>query len=314
MCRGLKERAIRVAVVAALALALVTLASGCGRSGVPESSSGHGTGFQVAAAENFWGSIAAQLAGRRASVTSIIVNPNTDPHSYEPTAQDARTIAGARMVIVNGIGYDNWAPKLLDASPLDGRRVLTVGARLGLKEGANPHQWYSPAHVQRIVAAIVSDYDSIDPAGAAYFAQRERIFERRDLARYDELRHEIRARYARVPVGYSESIFQPLGEDLGLKLLTPYSFAKAISEGTDVTAADKRAVDAQARDRQIAVWIFNSQNLTPDVQRVNEIARERQIPIATVTETLTPASGSFQRWQVSQLEGLLRALRQATGR
>jgi zinc/manganese transport system substrate-binding protein len=305
--------------VAAVGTALVLggLADGCGRSGVPlDSVSGGdaGASFQVVAAENFWGSIAAQLAGNRASVTSIIVNPNTDPHSYEPTAQDARTIAGAKMAIVNGLGYDNWAPKLLSASPLSGRIVLTVGAQLGLGEGANPHQWYSPAHVHRIVAQIVHDYNSIDPAGATYFAQRERIFERRDLARYDELRREIRARYAGVPVGYSESIFAPLGEDLGLKLLTPYSFAKAISEGTDVTAADKQAVDAQARDRRIAVWIFNSQNVTPDVERVNQIARERHIPIATVTETLAPASSSFQQWQVSQLEALMRALRQATGR
>jgi zinc/manganese transport system substrate-binding protein len=313
MSRRVKGR-VNVVALAAAVLALVGLAGGCGRSGSPPGASSAGVGFQVVAAENFWGSIAAQLAGDRADVTSIVVNPNTDPHSYEPTALDARTLAGAKLAIVNGIGYDNWAPKLLDASPLAGRIVLTVGKRLGLQEGANPHQWYSPAHVHRIAAQIVRDYDSIDPAGAAYFAQRERIFEQRDLARYDELRRELRARYAGVPVGYSESIFQPLGEDLGLKLLTPYSFAKAISEGTEVTAADKQAVDEQARDRRIAVWIFNSQNLTPDIQRVNRIARERHIPIATVTETLTPSSSSFQQWQVAQLEGLMRALRQATGR
>jgi zinc/manganese transport system substrate-binding protein len=64
----------------------------------------------------------------------------------------------------------------------------------------------------------------------------------------------------------------------------------------------------------VKVWVFNSQNVTPDVQRVNEIARARRIPIATVTETLSPASYSFQQWQVAQLEGLARALREATGR
>ncbi len=114
-------------------------------------------------------------------------------------------------------------------------------------------------------------------------------------------------------MGYSESIFRPLGEDLGLKLLTPYSFAKAIAEGTDVSAQDKQAVDDQAQKREIEVWVFNSQNVTPDVQRVNEIARARQIPIATVTETLSPASDSFEQWQVAELEGLERALHEATG-
>ncbi len=296
-----------------LVVALAGLLTACGRSGAPSGTAGAGR-LQVVAAENFWGSIAAQLAGSKADVTSIIVNPNTDPHSYEPTARDARTIAGAQLAIVNGIGYDEWAPKLLAASPSRGRVALTVGDLLGLKDGDNPHQWYSPASVRRVIARIVADYDRLEPSDSAYFAQRERVFVAHDLARYDELRREIRAKYAGVPVGYSESIFQPLGEDLGLKLITPYSFAKAIAEGTDVTAREKQVVDAQASEREIKVWVFNSQNVTPDVQRINEIARAHRIPIATVTETLSPASDSFEQWQVAELEGLARALHEATGR
>ncbi len=291
-------------------MVLAVVAVGCGRSGAPAGTHG----LDVVAAENFWGSIAKQLAGDRGGVTSIVVNPATDPHSYEPNAQDARTLAGARLAIVNGIGYDNWAPKLLHASPSSGRSVLNVGSVLGLHEGDNPHQWYSPRSVRRVIAAIVAAYDRLDPRDAAYFAGRRQDFERHDLARYDALRRQIRARYAGVPVGYSESIFQPLGDDLGLRLLTPYSFAKAIAEGTDVTAQDKQAVDAQASKRLIAVWVFNSQNATPDVQRVNELARAHGIPVATVTETLSPASDSFQQWQVAELEALSRALHRATGR
>ena len=223
-------------------------------------------------------------------------------------------MAGAKLVIVNGIGYDNWAPKLLQASPLGGRVVLSVGSLLGLKGGDNPHQWYSPTHVLVVASQIVADYDRLDPADASYFAQQKLLFDTRALARYDQLRRQIRANYAGVPVGYSESVFQPLAEDLGLKLMTPYGFAKAIAEGSDVTAQDKQTVDAQASDRLIKVWIFNSQNVAPDVQRVNQIARERNIPIATVTETLSPASATFEQWQVAELEGLLDALRRATGR
>jgi zinc/manganese transport system substrate-binding protein len=302
-------------VVIFLTLALVLLAAaGCNSSG-PSSAGSSGKGkFEVVVAENFWGSIAAQLAGDRASVKSIIVNPNTDPHSYEPSAKDARMMAGAKLAIVNGLSYDNWAPKLLEASPLSGRVVLNVGDLLGLKDGDNPHRWYFPSNVYTVANQIVADYDELDPADAAYFAQRKQAFETQGLARYDQLRQEIRARYAGVPVGYSESIFQGLGEDLGLKLLTPYSFVKAIAEGTDVTAEDKQTVDGQAQNRQIEVWVFNSQNVTPDVQRVNEIAKAQRIPIATVTETLSPASDTFEQWQVAELEGLMRALHQATGR
>jgi zinc/manganese transport system substrate-binding protein len=312
---GRIRRSRRLIAIAGGSLALLTAAllSGCGRSGTPAAAEPHGR-LQVVAAENFWGSIAAQLAGQRAEVRSIIVNPATDPHSYEPTAADARTIAGAQMAIVNGLGYDEWAPRLLRASPSSDRVVLDVGKTLGLPDGANPHQWYSPSAVRSVLDAIVAGYDRLDPGAASYFAQREQAFLKHGLARYDALRREIRARYAGTPVGYSESIFRPLGEDLQLKLLTPYSFAKAIAEGNDVTAQDKQTVDDQARKRLIKIWVFNSQNVTPDVQRVNEIAREQRIPIATVTETLTPAGESFEQWQSSQLEGLARALHEASGR
>jgi zinc/manganese transport system substrate-binding protein len=302
------RRRAAVAVLAALALPLAVGACGGGGAAVAA------RGLRVVAAENFWGSIAAQIAGTKANVSSIIVNPDTDPHSYDPTPADARSFAAAKLAIVNGIGYDDWAPKLLAASPLAGRVTLNVGDLLGLKTGDNPHQWYSPAVVTRVTAAITADLTRLEPRDGAYFRTRERAFETRGLARYHQLIAQIRARYHGVPVGYSESIFQPLGEALGLRLMTPYSFAKAIAEGTDVTAADAATVARQARGHLIAVWVFNSQNVTTDVQRANQLARAAGIPIATVTETLSPASDSFEQWQVSELEGLERALARATHR
>jgi zinc/manganese transport system substrate-binding protein len=266
------------------------------------------------AAENFWGSLAAQLAGERASVTSIVRDPSADPHSYQPSTADARLLAAADMVVVNGLGYDEWAEQLLRASRSPARTVLDVGDRLGLPSGANPHRWYYPRDVHAVIDAIVADYQRLDPSDAAYFAARRDALLTHGLARYDELRREIRARWAGVRVGYSESIFEGLGEDLGLDLTTPASFTRAVAEGTDVTAADKQAVDEQARQRQIAVWVFNSQNVTPDVQRVNELARESGVPVTTVTETLSPAGASFQSWQTAQLQRLAAALHASTGR
>ena len=300
------------ATAAALLVVAGALLAGCG-SAEPDEKSPSGK-LRVVAAENFWGSIAAQLGGSEVEVRSIIVNPATDPHSYEPSAEDARTMAGAQLAIVNGIGYDEWASHLLAASPSTERTVLDVGSVLGLKAGANPHQWYAPSHVHAIIDRIVADYDTRLPADAGYFAKQKTLFETRALARYNKLIAQIRARYTGVPVGYSESIFQPLGEALGLKLVTPYSFAKAVAEGSEVSAQDKQTVDRQASHHEIEAWIFNSQNVTPDVQRVGEIARAAQIPVVTVTETLSPASDTFEQWQVAQLEELQRALHQATGR
>ncbi len=306
-------RRVQLCATVALAACVAAFAAGCGSS-TPSTAASSSAKLQVAAAENFWGSIASQLGGSKVAVTSIIVNPNTDPHSYEPTAADGVTIARSQMAIVNGIGYDTWASKLLAANPSSGRGEIEVGKLLGLSDGDNPHQWYSPSSVQRVIAAIVSEYTRLDPKDAAYFEQRRSEFEATGLAEYNRLRSEIRSRYAGVPVGYSESIFQPLGQDLGLKLLTPYSFAKAIAEGTDVSAADKQTVDRQAEDGAIKVWVYNSQNATPDVQRVNQLARAANIPITTITETLSPASASFQQWQSAELRSLMAALHQATGR
>lgn len=296
----------------ALLLALSALAAtvaGCGAAGTSAAGSGK---LNVVAAEDFWGSIAQQLGGDRVEVTSIVTNPAADPHDYEPTSEDARTMAGAQMAIVNGIGYDPWASKLIAANASSGRTVLTVGDLLGLKEGDNPHQWYSPASVQKVIEEITDDYKQADPGHASYFDAQQHRFETVGLARYHGLISQIRSRYAGTPVGASESIFAALAPSLGLRLLTPTGFLDSISEGTDPTPADKATADSQIADKQIKVWVYNSQNATPDVQRLNDAARAAGIPIATVTETMTPEGASFQAWQSRELEGLAAALAKAS--
>jgi zinc/manganese transport system substrate-binding protein len=299
-------RAAAALFIAVLAVSVV----GCGGSGPASSGSGR---LDVVAAEDFWGSIADQLGGDRVEVTDVIANPAADPHDYEPTSEDARTMAGAQLAIVNGIGYDQWATKLLDASPSSERTVLTVGSLLGLRNGDNPHQWYSPASVQRVVEGITADYKRADPGHAAYFDARRRRFENVDLATYHRLIAQIRSRFAGTPVGASESIFAALAPALGLKLITPRGFMDAVAEGTEPTAADKVTADRQIANRQIKLWVYNSQNATPDVQRLNSTADAAGIPIATVTETLTPEGASFQAWMTHELDGLRAALSKTRG-
>jgi zinc/manganese transport system substrate-binding protein len=299
-------------LVGAVLAALALVGAGIGFSAVDTATAGNG--LQVVAAENFWGSIASQLGGDRVHVTSVITSPATDPHDYEPTAADARTMAGAQMAIVNGIGYDPWAAKLIAANPVRGRVVLTVGDLVGIKPGGNPHRWYSPADVQKVIGQIVRDYTRLDPKDAAYFKQQKARFESGGLAQYKRLIATIKRRYHGVAVGASESIFAPLAQALGLKLLTPASFLKAISEGTEPTAADKTTLDSQIARKQIKVWVFNSQNSTPDVARITDAAHKKGIAVTTITETLTPATASFQAWQSRQLEALAAALARATGK
>src|ERR1700731_2046649 len=145
---------------------LAVLLSGCGSGS--SATAGGSAGIRVVAIENFWGSIASQLGGSKAHVQSIIVNPASDPHTYEPTAADARALATAQLVIANGVGYDPWAPKLLPPNPAPGRTVLTVGNLLGLKQGDNPHRWYDPANVDTVASTITADLKRLDPHDAGY--------------------------------------------------------------------------------------------------------------------------------------------------
>jgi zinc/manganese transport system substrate-binding protein len=301
-------------MTATVALLVVAgAATGCATGSSASSPSADGK-IQVAAAENFWGSIASQLGGDKVTVKSIITNPDTDPHSYQPTAADGRTIATSQMVIYNGVGYDSWAPKLLSANSGSNPTVLNVGKLVGVPDGGNPHRWYSPANVQSVIAAITADYKHVDPKDAGYFDTQNASFETTSLVRYNQLAGEIKARYAGVPVGASEGIFAPLAEALGLSLITPPSFLDAISEGTEPTAQDKATIDSQIKAHRLQVYVYNSQNSTPDVQAQVKQAMAAGIPVTTITETLEPASSTFQAWQVRQLQNLADALGKATGR
>ncbi|WBO62894.1 metal ABC transporter solute-binding protein, Zn/Mn family [Streptomyces camelliae] len=311
----------RIALVTATAALTAVTATACSTSSshttdtaATGSASGSGRTIQVVAAENFWGSIASQLGGSHVKVTSIINNPDADPHDYEPTAADARTVAGAQYTIVNGIGYDAWADKLLAANPGSGRTQLKIGDMVGIKPGGNPHRWYSPDNVHQVIEKITADYKKIDPADAAYFDQQKTTFETKTLAGYNKLIADIKAKYAGTPIGASESIVTPLAEGLGLKMLTPETFLDAMSEGSDPTAKDKATIDQQIKNKQIKIYVYNSQNSTPDVQAQVKEAKAQGIPVATVTETLTPAGATFQQWQTTQLQGIEQALAKATGK
>lgn len=292
------------------ALILLPLA-GCGlngssnSSGTPSCPSGK---LAVMAAENFWGSIASQIGGDKTCVRSVIVNPDTDPHAYEAKPADARLIANSRYFIVNGAGYDPWAPKLVAANPAPGRTVMTVSDLLGKKEGDNPHFWYSPDHVDRVIDKITSDLDAIDPQDAAFFDQQKAQYKTIALNDYTATLSTIKQKYRGTPVGATESIFVYIADYTGLKLLTPPDYMKAISEGTDPGAADKATVEQQISSKAIKVLVFNSQNSTKDVVAQVNKAKAQKIPVAEVTETLAPAGATFQEWQTKQLKGLLAAL------
>jgi zinc/manganese transport system substrate-binding protein len=305
----------RWAVTAAAAAAGLALTA-CSTSGSGGGPAGSGAGrvFPVAASINAWGSILEQLGGVHVQATSIIRNPDTDPHDYEPTPADGTVIAKSRLFVQNGVGYDSWAAKSLAASPDSSRLVIDVGRLVGVAKGGNPHLWYSPSDVDQAADAITADLRKLDPVDAAYFDRQRRTFATSGLATERALIDEIRTKYAGTPVGASESVFAPLADALKLDLITPPSFLRAVSEGADPSTEDLTTIQAQLRTKKIKVYVFNSQNATPDVAAQVKAAKSAGIPVSTVTETLSPAGASFEQWQSGQLRALAAALHQATGR
>ncbi len=278
--------------------------------GAGSTSASAGT-ITIVAAENFWGSIASQLGGDKVEVTSIISSPDADPHDYEATASDGRAVATANMTIANGVGYDVWASDLARANPSDTRTDLVVGDVVGATEGDNPHRWYNPADVDKVVGAITADLKQRDPADADYFDAQRKTFNTTALADYKGVIDDIKAKYSGVKIGASESIVSMIAPALGLDLVTPGDFLTAITEGTDPTAADKSTIDTQISSGEIKVYLYNSQNATPDIQAQVDAAKAKGIPVVSITETMVPGDATWEQWQTAQLQELEKALAQA---
>jgi zinc/manganese transport system substrate-binding protein len=289
-------------IVVAMAALLMAGASGCASTG-----SASGSRVEVVAGEDFWGDIAGQLGGSRATVQSVVTDPNADPHEYESSTNDARAFATANLVILNGAGYDGWGQKLLQASPHQGRRVLDVADLLGKRLGDNPHFWYDPDFVVRVADQITAEYRSIDPADSSYFEQLRSAFTT-SLQPYMQRLAEIKQKFAGVPVGSTESIFVYLAAYLGLNLISPPAFMQAVSEGNDPPADTVVAFQDQIAHRAIKVLVYNVQTATAVTTNLRIAATDRSIPVVGISETVEPATASFQQWQDRQLIALENAL------
>ncbi len=280
----------------------------CALVGATSVGAASATPLRVTAAESIWGDLATQLGGPRVVVTSIVSNPAADPHDYEPTAIDARALAGADLAIVNGAGYDPWATKLLDANPVKHRLTLNVAHLADVRNGENPHLWYAPSDISLIATAITAALTQLDPAGRDAYARCSLAFRTHGLATYLSAIASIRSLYAGANIGASESIVVPLARALELNIKTPAGLMRAVSEGGDPSVQDIAIAQRQIARHEISVWIENSQNTTPDVQRLTKAARAQGIPVVSITETLSPRGASFQAWQTAQLTALKNAL------
>ncbi|HXL36761.1 MAG TPA: zinc ABC transporter substrate-binding protein, partial [Ktedonobacteraceae bacterium] len=214
---------------------LLFLASACSGGSTGSTTSSSSTAINVVAAENFYGDIVKQLGGSHVSVTSIISDPNIDPHEYESNMQTAIQVGKAQLVIENSGGYDDWMDKILSGSPNSNRLVLKGFDVAQVKLPENEHVWYSIDNAATIAQAITNDLKKLDPADAATFENNLQMF-KQSLQPIQQTIHAIKSKYAGTPVGLTETIYLYQAVPLGLTVLTPFEFQKAMAEGNDPPA------------------------------------------------------------------------------
>ena len=290
-----------LAVAAAITLASVGLAS-CAGASTRKPDLVH-----VVAAENFWGNITSQIGGRDVTVTSLITNPNADPHLFETDAADAATLAQAQVVIENGAGYDTWMGSLLGADGGSPRIVNAANVLHITGSDPNPHLWYDIPRVPAVAAAIAGALEKAAPEDAATFKGNLATFDA-SLAPLNATLAAIKAHFHNVPVAYTERVPGYALAAAHLDVKTPPGFARAIEDGTDPGPADTLAMQKLLTDHDINVLLYNVQTVTPVTTQIRALARSHGIPVVGVSETMPAGVATYQQWQQSQLTKLLHAL------
>jgi zinc/manganese transport system substrate-binding protein len=283
----------------AVALALTITFAASGRSQAADGK------IAVVAAENFYGDLAHQIGSDRVAVTSVISNPNQDPHLFETSPAVVREIVADQIVIYNGAGYDPWMANLLKATPNPGRVTIVAADLMRAKPGANPHLWYDPPTMPAVARALAAAFVAADPARGSDYGARLKVF----LDSLDPLTKkiaEIRAKYAGTPVTATEPIFGYMADALDLKMHNK-RFQLAVMNNTEPSARDLAAFENDLQTRKVQILFYNKQASDNMVRHLVEMSHAAKIPVVGVTETEPPGL-TYQDWMLSELDATEKAL------
>ena len=296
---GTKSLRLRLFIASSLAFAFSAflLAAGSG-----------GKTVNVVAAENTYGDLVQQIASIHAHVLSVISDPNVDPHEYESNVDDARQIADADIIIENGGGYDDWMDKLMATTRNSKRIVIKTFdiAPTHLKE--NEHVWYNPDNVIVFSQKILDVLKQKDPADGAEFDANFAVL-KAAIEKLDTRLADLKAKFENTPIALTETIFLYQSELMGLKVLTPWDFDKAIAEGNDPTPADAIEAEKELTSHQAKILVYNVQTVTTITTKLQDDAHILNIPVVPVSETMPPGE-HYQSWMSKQLDVLEAALNQ----
>ena len=291
-----KAKAFRSLRMLRLSVALVALAAAVFARAAP---------VAIVAAESVYGDIARQIGGDDVSVASILAGSGQDPHEFAPGAAEARAVAHARIVVMNGADYDAWMTKLASASPSRSRETIDVAQLAGRRSGDNPHVWYDTAAISALARALADTLSRIDPAHRAAYAGRLDAFDASMRPLAERIR-SMRDRYAGTPVTATEPVFGYMAGALGLDMRNA-RFQLAVMNGSEPAPRDVAAFENDLRRRLVRVLIFNRQTTGPLADRMRALATSSGVPVVGVDET-EPADTTYVRWMLGQLDALDAAL------
>ncbi len=259
----------------------------------------------VVAAENFYGDVARQIGGPEVAVTSILSNPDADPHLFEVSPSVARAVSAARIVIANGVDYDPCIDKLLDAARSSGREVITVADLVGRKPGDNPHIWYDPQTMPALAKTLAAALSRADPAHRAEYRRRLTRF-RQSLQPIAAKIAALRRRLAGTPVTATEPVFGYMLDALGMRVRNR-RFQLAVMNNTEPSASDVAAFEDDLRTRRVRMLVYNSQASDPIAEHMRKLAEASHIPVVAASETEPPGQ-TYQAWMASELDRVDRVL------
>ncbi len=262
-------------------------------------------GIDVVAAENFYGDLAKQVGGKYVAVTSILSNPDQDPHLFEADPSTARALQAAKVTIQNGADYDPWMEKLLKADPSQGRAEIVAADLVGKKAGDNPHLWYDPATMVAVAKDLAAKLSAIAPDHKAEFDKNAASFEA-SIKPVDAKVAAMKAKYAGQPVTASEPVFGYMAGLIGLDMHNE-AFQLAVMNNTEPAASDVAKFEDDLKGHKVKVMIYNGQADDKAVKRLVGIAKQDHVPVIAVTET-EPAGTTYQAWMTKQLDALDHAL------
>jgi len=288
------------------AAALVLAAAAC-TSNASSANTASSTRIIAMGAENEYANVLSQVGGRYVQVSSILSNPNTDPHTFEASPQVAREVSAARLIVQNGLGYDSWMNKIESASPSQDRKVIDVQHVLGLPGSSpNPHLWYNPATMPAVARAIAADLSALQPAHAAYFRARLKAFDR-SLTPWLNAIARFKATYPGATGANTEPVADFLLTAMGITNLTPFRFQADIMNGVEPAPQDIALENGLFSQHKVKVFVYNEQVTDALTTSIRQNAMKAGVPVVAVYETM-PTGYTYQSWMLAETQAIQKAI------